>query len=106
MGYMWILFIQLFKEKRTEKEKNSHGSWKKRESMKYKQETSFNEELKKNIYKISCEKEKKKKIRCLSLFWSQPQRQNIFYLFYLIFPVLLIFSVTRFILLIIPIYSQ
>lgn len=29
--------------------------------MKYKQETSFNEELKKNIYKISCEKEKKKK---------------------------------------------
>lgn len=56
------------KKKERKKKKIVMAAEKKRESMKYKQETSFNEELKKNIYKISCEKEKKKKIRCLSLF--------------------------------------
>lgn len=55
------------KKKERKKKKIVMAAEKKRESMKYKQETSFNEELKKNIYKISCEK-KKKKIRCLSLF--------------------------------------
>lgn len=71
------------KKKERKKKKIVMAAEKKRESMKYKQETSFNEELKKNIYKISCEKEKKKKKSGVFLYFEVNHKDKISFIYFI-----------------------